>query len=94
MVTASTCFRELFIDAAGGYDPARRDECLRWGDDYELLFAVPESQLPAFDGDCGLLQIAVTKIGVIEAGYGVSILTPDGVPIAPTSTGFDHFRRA
>ena len=29
-------------------DPARADECLRWGDDYELLFTAPPSaRLPA-----------------------------------------------
>ena len=36
-----TCF-EIEAGSIPAADPERRDECMRWGDDYQLLFTVPE----------------------------------------------------
>jgi len=41
MATASDVTIALDSTKAPVADPARREECLRWGDDYELLFTLP-----------------------------------------------------
>ncbi len=53
-------------DAVPVADPARRDQCMRWGDDYELLFtAAPDAVLP----------VAASRIGtVIEPSASPLIL--------------------
>lgn len=52
-------------------DPARRDECLRWGDDYELLFtAPPDIRLP----------VTAHRIGTIVADADVRLVL-DGQPL-------------
>ncbi|AKQ42481.1 thiamine-monophosphate kinase [Aurantiacibacter atlanticus] len=52
-------------------DEARRDDCLRWGDDYELLFTLPEGTFP---------PVQATRIGAVEA-RGFAPLFLDGEPI-------------
>lgn len=47
----------------------RRDDALRWGDDYELLFAMPEGSAP---------PVHATKIGVF-ASRGAAILSVGGM---------------
>ncbi|BDW82013.1 thiamine-monophosphate kinase [Erythrobacter sp. Dej080120_24] len=52
-------------------DPARADECMRWGDDYELLFTLPT------DVPC---PVAASRIGtVVERGAAPLMLS--GEPI-------------
>lgn len=73
---------------------ARRDEALRWGDDYQLLFALPAGLAP---------PVRATRIGTVESpdsrgdggsdgdsdGGGALIL--DGRPIAsPDGLGYSH----
>lgn len=60
--------------------PERRDECLRWGDDYELLFtAPPDARLP----------VAAHRIGTVQAGTAPLVL--DGVPLpGPDGLGYQH----
>lgn len=60
---------------------------LAGGDDYELLFTVPAEQLGVI---AGAADVPITQIGVITAGSGVTCLRA-GQPIAPPSTGYDHF---
>jgi len=62
-------------------DPARRDECLRWGDDYELLFtAAPGSALP----------VPAHRIGEVVPG-GIAPLLLGGAPlVSPGSLGYQH----
>ena len=51
-------------------DPARRDECLRWGDDYELLFTAPIGTS---------LPVTAYRVGtVVQAG--AAPLLVDGEP--------------
>src|SRR5690606_19826165 len=50
---------------------ARRFDALRWGDDYELLFALPSSSEP---------PVRATRIGSIEP-RGFAPLFLDGEPI-------------
>ncbi len=62
-------------------DPARLDDCLRWGDDYELLFAAtPESDLP----------VAAHRIGLVIPAGPVP-LSLDGAPLMDSAgLGYQH----
>lgn len=53
-------------------DPARRHQCLTWGDDYELLFTLPAGAIP---------PLPAAKIGLVEP-RGFVPLFLDGGPIA------------
>lgn len=71
------------IDAAAipVADPARRGECLRWGDDYELLFTAPPHVVPTSIG---------TRIGCVM-GVTDAPLILDGVPISQSAgLGYQH----
>ena len=77
MATASKVTIELESAAIPVADPARREECLRWGDDYELLFTLPTTHAP---------PVPATRIGeVLPQGAcplivdGVSFPDPDGL---------------
>lgn len=61
-------------------DPTRRDACLRWGDDYELLFTAPaDAELP----------IAATRIGTVVAEGPALIL--DGQALSRSDgLGYSH----
>lgn len=60
---------------------ARRDEALRWGDDYELLFTAPRDT--AF-------PVPVTQIGAVEP-RGFAQLVLDGNPIVNSEgLGYQH----
>lgn len=53
-------------------DLARRDECLRWGDDYELLFTAPQGiRLP----------VTAHRVGTVVA-RGEAPLLLDGLPLS------------
>lgn len=76
------------VGVAAGREPAAVFAA-RGGEDYELLAALPptfaEPDAERFVRDCG---IALTRIGSVVAGAGVS-LTLDGAAVP--LTGFDHF---
>ena len=58
---------------------AQRDDALRWGDDYQLLFTLPATMAPA---------VAAHRIGAVHA-QGPSPLLLDGTP--PTAPlGYEH----
>ncbi len=60
---------------------ARRNEALRWGDDYELLFTLPPGAKPA---------APATRIGEAIATCESAILL-DGSPLSPNERlGFEH----
>ncbi|MFU7527890.1 thiamine-phosphate kinase [Qipengyuania sp. ASV99] len=62
-------------------DPLRLQECLRWGDDYELLFTLPNETIS---------PVPATRIGSVEQ-RGTAPLTLDGQAIASTKgLGFQH----
>lgn len=62
-------------------DPSRRDECLRWGDDYELLFTAP-ARTP--------LPIPAHRIGAVEP-RGTAPIILDGWPlIVSDGLGYQH----
>lgn len=62
-------------------DPARRDECLRWGDDYELLFTAPANVA---------LPVAASRIGHVQPS-GIAPLVLGVTPlISPNTLGYHH----
>lgn len=62
-------------------DPARAGECMRWGDDYELLFTAP----PA-----ARLPIAAHLIGIVTPLAGASLFLGGKAPGDPASLGYSH----
>ena len=61
------------------------------GDDYELLFCAPPDARSAIEGLGARLGLALTRIGTMEAGEGVTILDEGGRPLPLTRTGYAHF---
>lgn len=60
---------------------ARREEALRWGDDYELLFTLPAEAHP---------PVPASRIGTAQAA-GAAPLLLDGTPLDDSSgLGFEH----
>jgi thiamine-monophosphate kinase len=67
-----------------------RDCVLSGGDDYELAFTAPRAQRAEIEALGRELELALTRIGMIEAGSGLSIRDAKGKPLAHRG-GFDHF---
>jgi thiamine-monophosphate kinase len=62
-------------------DPARRDECMRWGDDYELLFTAPP---------LAALPVPAHRIGqVVRAGIA-PLMLGSALLVSPGSLGYQH----
>lgn len=62
------------------------------GDDYELLFTVPEGLQEAFARISTGFDVAVSCIGRIEKGERVRMIDSDGQAFEPKEAGYDHFR--
>ena len=81
MATASDVTIELVRDRLPVADPARLEECIRWGDDYELLFTLPEGFHPA---------VAASAIGRVTQKNGAA-LRLDGAALTPADgIGYRH----
>ena len=65
---------------------------LSGGDDYELAFTVPPGVSKQLERLATQLEVALTRIGRIERGSGVSVLDRAGGRINLPEAGFDHFR--
>ena len=61
------------------------------GDDYELLFCAPLSKRGAIEAIGRRLELAVSRIGTIEHGQGVTVVDADGQPLALGRAGYQHF---
>jgi len=68
------------------------DLALSGGDDYELLFTVPPSKSRALQQAGALLGCALTSIGEIVSGPGLTLVDAQGNPCMVASGGYDHFR--
>lgn len=69
-------------------------ECLAaGGDDYELLFSAPPRQREAVLAAAAASEVAVTRIGRIEAAPGVRWVNREGCAVPVTCVAFDHFLR-
>ncbi len=78
--------------AAWGGDPTAL--ALHGGEDFELLFAVPESKLIAFRAGYPRGYPEITSIGRLTRRRGVVCRARPGRPAQPLpALGFDHFRR-
>jgi thiamine-monophosphate kinase len=81
-------------DLPGCPDSGLARECqLAGGDDYELVFTVPENKRAAVASLSADLNLTLTCIGKIEAGNSpaVTVLDCEGKPWSPPHHGFDHF---
>ncbi|MEX2618111.1 MAG: thiamine-phosphate kinase [Alphaproteobacteria bacterium] len=71
-------------------DPSLLANVLTGGDDYELVFAAPDSALAALNDLAREIGVPVTAIGRIEDGDGVTVLDSAGLPMALTRLGYTH----
>lgn len=63
---------------------------LTGGEDYELLFTVPEAQRGALDTALLHAGVCFTKVGQISAGNELKLLIDNQI-FTPTFNGFEHF---
>jgi thiamine-monophosphate kinase len=62
------------------------------GDDYEILCAIPENHLDAFEQAAKRAGVAVTSIGTVIAGAAIPrFLDPEGRQIALPRLSYSHF---
>lgn len=81
MATASEVTLSIDSSKVPVAAPQRRSECLRWGDDYELLFTLPSEVSP---------PVNCTRIGSVES-QGFAPLMLDGNPIVNAEgLGYQH----
>lgn len=81
MAEASEVTIALDSSAVPVADPERREDALRWGDDYELLFTLPAGVEP---------MVAASKIGSVEP-LGFAPLILDAHPlVSAQGLGFEH----
>jgi len=101
---ASGCAAQLEVDAlppspamAALFPPeVCLRHCLAGGDDYELLFTVPASQVAALERGWPPADILprLTRIGVMREGRGVQCMHEGRdfeLPWARSDAGYDHF---
>ena len=62
-------------------DPARAGECMRWGDDYELLFTAPPT---------ARIPVAAHRIGIVTASAEAPLILGGEVPGDPATLGYRH----
>ncbi|MBI2236065.1 MAG: thiamine-phosphate kinase [Magnetospirillum sp.] len=65
---------------------------LTGGDDYELLFTAPLAVGGALSALAADIGVALTPIGRVVAGQGVTVRGPDGRSLALEHGGWRHFR--
>jgi len=65
---------------------------LHGGEDYELLFTVPDRHLPRLARSARRLGCAVTRVGCITREGGVRLLDEHDRPLRLGRGGYDHFR--
>jgi len=76
---------------AGLEDAERWNYQLSGGDDYELLFTLPQKHKAMLALWSQQLDIKLSIIGEIEEGEGSRCLGPDGTVYDSQSAGFEHF---
>ncbi len=65
---------------------------LSGGDDYELAFTAPASQRDAVQAAASASYTPVTRIGQIEAEFGLRLIDIQGQPVPNNYGSFDHFQ--
>jgi thiamine-monophosphate kinase len=67
-----------------------RLELASWGDDYQVLFAAPESASARIRGDATETGLQVARIGHFASGSGLLVIA-EGVAVnLPETLGFEH----
>jgi thiamine-monophosphate kinase len=75
-----------------GPDRALALRCLlAGGDDYELCFTAPAHLRASIAALAHALDVACTRVGVIDAGDALAVVDRDGAPLQPLPRAFDHF---
>ena len=82
----SIAAQEVFAE-----QPELKDLVANGGDDYEILATVPAKYADAFEDAALEHGVAVTDVGKIAEGSGVTLLDPNGLPVTLAKTGHDHF---
>jgi thiamine-monophosphate kinase len=72
-------------------EPVMRRCALAGGDDYELCFTVPALRRTEVIELARRLGLALTPIGTVEPGAGVTLVDAAGHALAIQERGFDHF---
>lgn len=73
------------------HQPDLLETTLTGGDDYEILAAVPPDQAEAFRAAAAVGGVAVTEIGRLAVGSGLTVTGSDGRPMEFGASGWDHF---
>jgi thiamine-monophosphate kinase len=94
LATASACALSVDLGAvsfAGGADSLEEMlELATWGDDYQILLAVPAAASNQMEKDAAELGIGITRIGRFTAGTGLSAQL-GGISVnLPETMGFEH----
>jgi thiamine-monophosphate kinase len=69
------------------------DYILNYGDDYELLFTVPESNKSMLDMKLRQYGVEASCVGQIKSGEGEIELLLDGEQFNYQGKGFQHFTK-
>ncbi len=83
-----------FSDAARAVlaaQPARLNDCLSGGDDYELLFTVAPTEQSTLERLTAELGVPLAVIGRVETEPGVRAIGADGAPLTLVRSGYRHF---
>ena len=81
MATASNVAIRLDGSTLPVADPGRGGECIRWGDDYELLFTLPAGVAP---------PVPATRIGNVETKDFASLRLDDVIITPADGIGYEH----
>ena len=100
VLRASGCGARIHLEKLP-YDDvlAGLEDRLRWnyqlsgGDDYELLFTLPDCYKEMITTWCRETDTRLSVIGEIEDGEGIRCIGPDGSGYDPQYAGFEHFGR-
>ena len=80
-------------EALRGLDAPTQQRCVfEGGDDYELLFTAPPAAADAVRAAGLAAGVAVTRIGAIRTGGGLTVVDADGRAMDREPRAFDHFR--
>ena len=71
--------------------PAVRRAALSGGDDYELAFTAPVAHRIQIEAVAARVGVAVTRVGEVAAGAGVTVLDRQHRRVDLSERGFDHF---
>lgn len=81
---------DLVPFAGGAYGLEEQLALASWGDDYQVLFAAPQSASHQIEFSAPEMSLQVTKIGTFASGSGLQAIS-NGSPVnLPETLGFEH----